>query len=69
MQLMSLQLAPMASGAVGLPPAAPQGSEPAQVHVVRAGETLFSICEWCNTILASLCLRPHAWPGAAQRNL
>jgi len=60
---MSLQLAPMASGAVGLPPAAPQGSEPAQVHVVRAGETLFSICEWCNTILAScVCART---PGRA----
>jgi hypothetical protein len=42
---MSLQLAPMASGAGDLPPAAPQGGEPALVHVVQAGETLFSICE------------------------
>ena len=66
---MSLQLAPMASGAVGLPPAAPQGGEPAQVHVVLADETLSSIGESCNTILTSLCLHPHAWPGAAQRNL
>ena len=45
MQLMSLQLAPMASGAVGLSPAAPQGGEPAQVHVVLADETLSSIGE------------------------
>ncbi len=66
---MSLQLSPMASGAVGLPPAAPQGGEPAQVHVVQSGETLFSICESCNTILASLCLRPRALPGTALRNL
>lgn len=46
MQLMSLQLAPMATGAGDLPPAVLKGGQPAQVHVVQAGETLISICEY-----------------------